>query len=159
MVAGMLALSSTVLIRSQAATDARASEGLGATAVAVREIDDPHTGDRWLLVRATDHPGAPGRMVLVSGPGQGERAVSARIPDSTSLVNFASFRPVIRGGDRVVVEESTPLVEARLEGVALGPAAAGAPIHVRLKLNGGVVKAVALGPGRAALADVQGGTQ
>jgi len=127
--------------------------------VAIREIDDPQTGDRWLLVRDTDRPGAPGRMVLVSGAGQGVRGVSAKNRGNALLVNFASFRPVIRGGDRVVVEESTPLVEARLEGVALGPAATGATLNVRLKINGGVVRAVALGPGRAAMAAGQGGAR
>ena len=40
----------------------------------VREIDDPHTGVRWLLMRNSEHPGGPGVMgsparscALVSG--------------------------------------------------------------------------------------------
>jgi hypothetical protein len=32
----------------------------------VREIDDPHTGDRWLLKRNDQAPGGPGRLVLVA---------------------------------------------------------------------------------------------
>jgi hypothetical protein len=32
----------------------------------VREIDDPHSGDRWLLIRNARVPGGPGRLVLVS---------------------------------------------------------------------------------------------
>ena len=28
----------------------------------VREIDDPHTGDRWMLVRDPLHPGGPGSL-------------------------------------------------------------------------------------------------
>ena len=35
----------------------------------VREIDDPHTGDRWKLMRDPVHPEGPGRLVLVTGPG------------------------------------------------------------------------------------------
>jgi hypothetical protein len=33
----------------------------------VREIDDPHTGDRWLLLRNAEAPGGPGRLVLDCG--------------------------------------------------------------------------------------------
>ena len=32
----------------------------------VREIDDPHTGDRWLLRRNDQVPGGPGRLVQVA---------------------------------------------------------------------------------------------
>jgi flagella basal body P-ring formation protein FlgA len=59
-------------------------------------------------------------------------------------------RPVIRAGDRLVVEENTAVIEARLEAVALGPAALGSSFDVRLKLGGKVARAVALAPGRAA---------
>src|ERR1700756_4635533 len=30
---------------------------------AVREIDDPLLGSHWLLLRDSDHPGAPGRLI------------------------------------------------------------------------------------------------
>ena len=30
----------------------------------IREIDDPHSGDRWLLLRDPNRPGGPGRLVL-----------------------------------------------------------------------------------------------
>jgi hypothetical protein len=37
----------------------------------VREIDDPHNGDRWLLLNDPSRPGGPGRMVLAAvGPGR-----------------------------------------------------------------------------------------
>ena len=52
----------------------------------------------------------------------------------------------------MVVEEHTAVVDARLEAVALGPAAIGSPFEVRLKIGGKVVRVVALAPGRAALA-------
>jgi hypothetical protein len=58
--------------------------------------------------------------------------------------------PAIRAGDLVVVERSTAVVEARLESIALEPAAIGASFRARLTIGGKVVHAVALGEGRAA---------
>jgi len=109
----------------------------------MREIDDPHTGDRWLLVRSDEFPGGPGRMVLVSSvrgaAGSAQPIVEAPAP------------PVIRSGDRLVVEEHTAVVDAVLEARALGPAAVGAAFHARLAIGGRVVRVLALGEGRAAL--------
>lgn len=139
----------------------------------MREIDDPHNGDRWLLFRENDNPGGPGRLVrvqvgfagryLAAGaevavpspagpPAQFSGGVSASpeaaIPDAPL--------PVIRTGDHLMLEENTAVVEAHLEAVALGPAPAGSPFSVRLKIGGKVVRAVALGPGRAEfLADTE----
>jgi hypothetical protein len=70
---------------------------------------------------------------------------------ATLAIDAQALSPVIRAGERLIVEESTPVVEARLEAVSLGPAAVGSPLDVRLKVGGKVVRAVALGPGRAAL--------
>jgi hypothetical protein len=118
----------------------------------IREIDDPHTGDRWLLEPNLTHPEGPGRLVRLvgTGPGAGDRAgvVSSR--------NGAALVAVIRAGDRLIVEENTAVVEARLEAVALGAAAPGSTFNVRLRIGGRVLRAVALGPGRAALAPVNG---
>jgi len=117
----------------------------------VREIDDPRNGTRWLLMRNLRYPGGPGRLVPASEP---------RIADSeNALQKVAQQQPVragmqlvVRAGDRLVVEENTALVDARLEGVALGPAAIGSSLNVRLAVGGNVVRALALAPGRAALA-------
>jgi flagella basal body P-ring formation protein FlgA len=67
------------------------------------------------------------------------------------------LKPMIRGGDPVVVEETTPVMEARFEGIALQPAVEGATLDVRLKISGAVVQAVALAPGRVEILRVQGG--
>ena len=114
----------------------------------VREIDDPHTGDRWLLLRDGSHPGGPGRLVLLGSRGidarrerpGGSETASAQMP----------LTPVIHAGERLVVEEDTAVVSSRLEAVALGPAAVGAAFVVRLKIGGKLLLAVALAPGRAA---------
>jgi len=129
----------------------------------VREIDDPHSGTHWLLMRDENHPGGPGRLVPVeefkkaqlekakidsqnverSSPTGGNSMVANPVP--------ASLHPIVRAGDRLIVEEHTSVLDARLEAVALAPAAAGATLNVRLKIGGKVVRALVLEPGRATL--------
>lgn len=124
----------------------------------LREIDDPHTGLRWLLMRDTTRPGGPGRMVPFA-VGQGEARPESRIglfPAPPWHERLPLSLPIIHTGDRLIIEESTPLVQARLEAVALGPALSGSPFKARLVLGGNVVRAVALAPGRAAFAAVKG---
>lgn len=114
---------------------------------AVREIDDPGSGARWLLLRNPSCPSGPGRLVRMGTAealmqsGSGEKAPVSR-----------AEAPLIRAGDALVVEEHTPLVDARLVAVALGPAELGAEFRARLQLGGKVVRVVALAPGKAALA-------
>ena len=59
---------------------------------------------------------------------------------------------MIHAGDKLIVEEHTAVVEARLEAVALGPAAQGAVFKARLKIGGKVVRAVAVSAGHAVFA-------
>jgi hypothetical protein len=106
----------------------------------LREIDDPSNGDHWLLVHNADHPAGPGLLLLVSG---------IRIQARQAGPVEEPVVPVIRAGDRVIVEENTPLVEARLEAVAMSPAMAGSSFNARLNISGKVIRAVASGPGRA----------
>ncbi len=117
---------------------------------AIREIDDYHTGARWLLLRDADQPGGPGRLTF-AGSLRDEGGTKSNKKDA-SVPAVAPARPVIHGGDRLVVEEDTPVVAARLEAVALGPAAAGGSLQARLQIGGKVVRVVALAPGRAELA-------
>ena len=120
--------------------------GGGSQGKALREIDDPHTGERWLLVRNDENPGGPGRLVRIAAGGN--------VPDGTALrraeVTESAAPPIIRSGDRVRLEEHTAVVDAVLEARAMTPAAAGAVFNARLTIGGKVVRAVALGPGRAA---------
>jgi hypothetical protein len=110
---------------------------------AVREIDDPHSGTRWVLVKDAEHPGGPGRLVPVGSGGQGWLGLreSAR----------AVAMPMIHAGDRILVEEHTEKVDAVLEAVALGPAVEQGSLHARLRIGGRVVRVVAVGAGRARL--------
>jgi len=135
-----------------------AAQGELARSEIVREIDDPHTGVHWLLLRDARHPGGPGRLVASADSPQPEgrnQAGTTRMgggptaqPSEPDLI---SYHPLIHAGDRLMVEESTPVVEAHLEAVALGPAALGSVFNVRLKIGGRVVRAVAVAPGRANL--------
>ena len=115
----------------------------------VREIDDPQTGDRWLLLRDDRDPGGPGRLVQVQNA-RGRTEVKAANVRARELA-AAPQKPVIRAGDRLMIEQETPLVSARLEAVALGPAAVGKLVRAKLKMGGKVVEARALAPGRATL--------
>jgi hypothetical protein len=114
----------------------------------VREIDDPNSGTRWLLVRDKANPGGPGRLEPARqgrDPGTIERQVQGP--------SVAGNRPVsiIRAGDKLIVEEHSAITDAYLEGVALGAAGTGSPLNVRLSIGGRIVRAVAVAPGRAAL--------
>lgn len=120
----------------------------------LREIRDPHSGACWLLVRDESHPGGPGRLVPAGEspiPVPPNPRAQNRADGPHSAGSSDSLAPVIRAGDRLIVEEKTSVVEAHLEAVALGPAAVGGVFGVRLRIGGRALRAVALGPGRAAL--------
>ncbi len=123
-----------------------------------REIDDPHNGDRWLLVRNEEFPGGPGRMVRVVAARNAAGGSFGLAGQTTGqpATETAPALPVIRPGDRLIVEEHTAVVDARLEARALMPAAVGAAFSARLMIGGQVVRVVALGPGRAVLEPVTG---
>ncbi|UWZ82933.1 hypothetical protein [Occallatibacter riparius] len=132
LVAGM-----AMLAQAPAATQKAAGPG------AVREIDDPHLGERWLLVKDAEHPGGPGRLVPL-GPGvHGLRTLTG----SAELVEA----PVIHAGDRIVVEKHTERLDAVLEAVALGSAVEQGWFHARLRIGGRVVPVVAVRAGHAML--------
>lgn len=136
-----------------AAMQARSAEDSAETRKphAIRVIQDPHTGMRWLLERSPENPGGPGRMVLLSADSK-----SPNNGIDPILVAAPIAPPVIRAGDRLTVEEHSAMADAQLEAVALGPAAEGAPLNLRLSIGGKVVRAIALGPGHAMFAASEG---
>jgi hypothetical protein len=126
------------------------SEAGPGQAEVVSEIDDPANGDRWLLRRNEQNPAGPGQFTRIPGhalTAEGRRQAAA--PEARET-------PMIRPGDRLVVEEHTRVADSFLEARALNPAAAGAALDVRLTIGGKVLRAVALGPGRAALQTEKG---
>lgn len=159
---GMLALAAVAIIgaATQAAAQTRlpvpSAQAMGGKLAGefLREIDDPQTGLRWRLYRDADHPGGPGRLVAESAPEvpRTQSAVRAGMGRRFDADRRIAAPLVIRAGERVVLEESTPVVDARLEAHALGAAIAGSKLRVTLQIGGKVVDAIALGPGRVALA-------
>lgn len=111
----------------------------------LRQIEDPSTGNLWLLLRDRSRPAGPGRLVLARQRSNTQRAISGGPAEPLS----AGERPVIHTGDALTVEEHTAVVDARLEAVALEPAVKGAHFKARLKIGGKVVRVVAVSPGRA----------
>ncbi|MFZ2022585.1 MAG: hypothetical protein ACLPZY_17580 [Terracidiphilus sp.] len=120
---------------------------------ALGEIDDPATGDRWLMERNEMHPEGPGRLVRLAGVGgaAGGFASAVKVRRQDAAGSDVSRQIVIHDGDVLVLEEHTALVDARLEAVALGSAMRGEELRVRLKIGGKVVRAVATIIGRAEL--------
>lgn len=112
----------------------------------VRVIEDPNSGERWMLLRDATHPGGPGRLVRVGSAPSSEGRQAVQRPQAVVPV-------VIHAGDRVRLEEHSPLVDAVFDSVALGAAVAGDPVQVRLSIGGRVARAIATAPGRAVLAE------
>ena len=120
--------------------------------VVKREIYDPSTGQRWLLEYDPGHPGGPGRLVPAgSATAPAERHLIATRENQVQPDIDAQL-PVIHSGDRVVVEEHTPLLDSRFEATALGPALAGGEFRARLDIGGAIVRVVAEGTGSASFA-------
>jgi len=143
----------------------------------LRTIDDPGTGQRWLLLRDESHPGGPARLVLstpdtLQGNGSIDTASSDPSAASTaagfSSAHIAKNRAVmsnprselvpppapalIRAGDHLSVERHSTVVDVQLDAVALGSASAGSEFSARLVIGGRIVRAIAVGQGHATFA-------
>ena len=142
-----------------AAAAAQASWSAAPAAAVVRVIVDAATGDCWLLERATEHGGGPGRLVRAA---RGDRACG-RAGDAAAGHRTRSVArhglPAIRAGARIVVEEETAVVEAHLEAIALEPGWTGTVLRVRPAIGGRVLHALVLGPGRARIVPESEGWQ
>jgi hypothetical protein len=112
----------------------------------VREINDPHSGVRWLLLVNTLHPGEPGRLVRAD-------TVRSEVtqPKVAGQTAPALLQLVIHAGERVLLEEHSQVVDARLDAIALNPAAIGGVVRVRLVIGGRVVRSLAVEAGRVVL--------
>jgi hypothetical protein len=124
---------------------------------AIRESADRATGIVWLLVKDNGHPGGPGRLVAVDAAhAESGQPIARSAVGAVSEPLLPPLRPILRGGDSIVIEEDSPVVHLRLAGVALKPACAGQPLEARLAAGGKTVHVIALGPGRARLAAIPG---
>jgi hypothetical protein len=132
----------------------RQTTGPGTTASIVREIDDPNNGARWLLLIVPHHPGGPGRLVLAD-------AVRNEVLLSKTEVQRTEtpLSPAIHTGERLILEEHSKVVDARLDAIALNPAAVGGTLRVRLVVGGQVVRALAVAPGTVVLEQEKDGRE
>lgn len=120
---------------------------------AAREIDDPSTGRRWMLIPDPGASGGPGRLAPATKDSEGKLTCETKKDARQDAIEIvAPPRIVIRGGDRLIIEENSVVVSARLEATALRPAVVGAIFQARLKIGGKAVRVIALGAGRAAMA-------
>ncbi|MDR3723813.1 MAG: hypothetical protein P4K83_04915 [Terracidiphilus sp.] len=156
-VIGILACAWITLTHGPVATVAGATDRASSPAVVheetVREIVDPFNGDRWLLLRDSATSGRPGRLVRVPRGSGMDSVLNVRHPDRGGSGTVPAYRPVIHSGDALIVEQSSPVLEARFAAVALETALAGARFRARLQATGAVVRAIAIASGRAALAE------
>jgi hypothetical protein len=160
-IAALLAASNSLAIAQAACTEPAIAFRTAAALPSLRqagsavfyEMDDVATGDRWLLERDPIHPEGPGRWLRVRTPkAGGEAAATPTRPSLNAQAVDSTAMPVIHTGDEVTVEEHSAVIDARLQAVALGSAAAGSELRVRLRIGGKVVDALALKPGRAVFA-------
>ena len=111
----------------------------------IRSFEDVGTHQSWTVVQDKKRPAAPARLV---GPTilHGGRASAEE--SGEALLQMAS-RLIIHAGDSLIVDEHTAIVDARLEATALGAAARGERLKVRLKTGDRIVPAIAMEPGQA----------
>jgi hypothetical protein len=138
-----LGMGTTLVVTCTSSPEATAQEKTSL----VREIDDTSVGLRWRLLKNSDHPAAPGRLMPVSAIVTQSRARHFE-PNGSA----ARRALVIRAGDPIIVEEDSSVVRLRLEAVAMIPAVTGAVFQARLRTGMAVVSVIAMGPGRARLA-------
>lgn len=116
---------------------------------AVRMIDDPSTHQRWVLLKDQNHAAGPARLVPVTS--DLDPAVWHWLPSHPV--------PVIHSGDRITVTQHTSVCDLHLEAVALGSAARGNVLRVRLKTSGRILPVMANDAGRAVLLTVGNGVR
>jgi hypothetical protein len=148
MVPAVWALAAGGQTSRNAASGNRALGVASANAAAVvqnvyREIDDPYSGEHWLLLRDANHPGGPGRLMLTV------QKSSTRQESGKDGARPVKRMPVIRAGDALIVEEHTAVLDARLKAVALSAACQGETLTAHLAIGEKVVRVVAEGPGLA----------
>lgn len=148
--AGLALLAGLAALRAQSrARGFRSAANAPGGAAAVEALRDPATGYGWKLVPGP--AGAPGLWIRSSAAASFHRWMA-------NTRQRADAPLVVRAGDRLIVSEETPAAAIRIAVVALEPARLGATLRVRPAIGNRVLRAVALGDGRAALLGIEWGT-
>ena len=132
-------------------SDVNFSPALNTRYRALREIEDPSTHQRWLLIR--DRERAAGPALFVKGLHCAPCAffASGTINCGSSYQPPVRHVPVMHAGDRVILSEHPEVSDAELESTALEPAAPGDALRVRLRFGGFTARAIATASGHATL--------
>jgi hypothetical protein len=91
-----------------------------------REIADPCLGSHWQLIVDAAHPGWPGKLILKSSSGD------IRRDEAGTPATGVEAPPAIRVGDQVTVNQSSPVLHAQFQAIALQSASVGGMLKVRL---------------------------
>ena len=112
---------------------------------AIRLIEDPSTHLRWMLMKDAAHPEWPARLEPFANTfgTSGSTGGAVSLPSRKVLM--------IHAGDALTITRHTEVSDVRLEAVALGPAAIGELVRVRLKTSGRILSVIADGAGRATM--------
>lgn len=143
----------------------------------LRVINDPGGHAIWLLSTDPVYPSGPGRLERIpltstphrtlaeESPTPRVDEVNWQITNSGSLASSPSelasvapapnLTPVIRAGDRIIIEQHSAILDSTLAAIALGPARLGAQFDARLVVGGKHLHAIALASGRAIIASEQ----
>jgi len=119
---------------------------------ALREIEDPSTHQRWLLIRDRERAAGPAIFVQELHCAPCAFFASRTINCGSGYQPPVRHVPIIHAGDRVILSEHTEVSDAELESTALEPAAPGDALRVRLKFGGFTARAIATASGQATLA-------
>jgi hypothetical protein len=148
-----LALWGTLAAYGQIGTAPGPQSGSRTHVIGLLTIQDPSTGNRWQLARNPIHPEAPPRWIQASDRNMDDMLERLGGGSTGKVVARDAARPIlIYPGDKLVVEEHSAFVDARLEAVALDAAPRGFELRARLRIGGKVVRVVALERGRAVFA-------
>jgi len=126
-------------------------------ALSARLIEDPTTHARWILFKDPSHPAFPGRLIPVCVTPNSEAATGRHSPLPVSAILHPTS--IIHAGDALIVEQHTPMAEVSLVATALGPAAVGETLRVRLKNSGRIFSVRAESSGHATLVAGQTGVR
>jgi hypothetical protein len=136
---------SLMLCFSTAASLTAQQESNQGSAIGVRIVNDPASAC-WVLQRTSSDKAGPGHWVQLS-------PIACReSPSRVSTDVHAPLPFVIQTGSRLVIEQHTQTVDARLLAQAMGPARMGQTVQVRLIPTGAVLLVVVTGPSRAGFA-------
>lgn len=123
---------------------------------AIRLIEDPSTHVRWMLFEELNRPAAPALLMPTADTLSCRASAAVRGIRSAQVRSVFHPSPIVHAGDQLTAVQHTAIADVHLQAVALGSAAAGQTLRVRLKSNGRILSVVVDAPGNATIVAAQG---